>query len=579
MCGITSFFSFTNISKQNISSLQKCNLEMLYRGPDENDIWHNEKVALAHVRLSIIGVSNGHQPLFNEQKDLTLICNGEIYNYFELKEELENKGHTFSTQSDCEVIIHLYEEYGDQLNDKLDGMYAYCLYDSKKEKFLVARDRVGKKPLYYAILNDGIVFSSELKVIKNQFISSPEINFEILRQTQKYTYSISSEDTYIQQIKKIPAGCYGVLDAENGIKINKYCRETISPNSAINYNSACENIRALFLNAVKKRLHSEVPIAVLLSAGVDSSAIACAVKELGHEVHVLSAGYKGKHSVDERHEAKKLSDEKGFIWHEIELDAEEFEKSSNEIYSILDEPNGDVAMFAQYALYKKAKELGFTVLLSGNGGDELFYGYHAHNVYAEELNYLKDLNSLFPISSKKAIAKLLLEIPTIYKKRKSLNIHHTFPVYKSLQELALKLHIPFEREDWHRINTPYYIDKVYHFLKKAWLTNNCYFLADKLAMAHSIEVRCPFADRELINYVNTLTIENKFPKHLPKQLLKDALKDLLPDYVINRQKTGFTPPFEFINKMVNNYKPVFFEERPTHFSQLITDHFASKKII
>ncbi len=575
MCGITTYFSYDSISSSIIDKLQACNQEMRYRGPDENDIWHNGEVAMAHVRLSIIGVANGHQPIFNEDKTLVLICNGEIYNYTILKKELEEKGHVFSTQSDCETIVHLYEEYGESLNDKIDGMFAYCLYDINCKKLIAARDHAGKKPLYFAELTNGIVFSSELKVITENFITQPELNYEILRQTQKYSYSISAESTYVKQIKKIPSGNLAVISRQNGIRINRYFHRNIIPTYRGNYETACKRIKELFFSAVEKRLQSEVPVAILLSAGIDSSAIACVAKELGHEVHVITAGYTGNYKVDERNDAKRLCDEKGFIWHEVELNAFDFKNLPSEIFPRLDEPNGDVAMFAQWMLYEKAKKLGFKVLLSGNGGDELFYGYKLHNNYAKGLNYIKKVENAFPIRSLKNVYKLIKQAPDFFKNFRNINISNTYSVYKELELLAEKESIALEREDWHRINLQFYIDKVYYFLHYAWLTNNCYFLADKLAMAHSIEIRCPFADKELISFIDSLPLEYKYRNNKPKELFKNSMLEILPDYVLYRKKTGFTPPYSFINEILEGYTPSLFKEKPTHFSQFVTDHFAA----
>lgn len=580
MCGITAFFSFTKIDNIIIDKLSSCNNDMIYRGPDEQDIWNDDKVALAHVRLSIIGVENGHQPIFNEEKNIVLICNGEIYNYKSLKIELENKEHVFSTLSDCEVILHLYEEYGENFNSKLDGMFAYCLYDIKNQKLITGRDFAGKKPLYYSVLPEGIVFSSEVKVIKSHF-SNNTLNFENLRQVQKYSYSISINDTYIQSIKKIPNASFATITQKENIKIEKYSERNYKATFGGDYQEACNEVKRLLFNAVEKRLMSEVPVGVLLSAGVDSSAIAAITRHFRENVSVISAGYKGSFSVDERQEAKRFSDQMGLIWHDIELDSNDFSNSFNDILNHMDEPNGDIAMFAQFAIYKKAKEMGFKVLLSGNGGDELFYGYKPHNEYAESLRWLENnyLNDI--VKGKKgklkSILKQILSFNDNSKNNFLLNLRKTydFPVFDELNKLAFQQQIPFERIDWHRVDTEYYIDKIYYFFNYAWLTNNCYFLGDKLAMAQSIEMRSPFADKELISFIDTLPLDIKFPNQQPKKLLKDSLKTVLPEYVLNRPKTGFTPPHSFIKNIIDNYNPLFFNERPNTFPQLVTDFFAA----
>lgn len=584
MCGLNAFFSYTKVNQSQIDKIKLSNQDMIYRGPNEQDVWHNENIVLGQVRLSIIGVNNGHQPLFNEDKNLVLICNGEIYNYLELKKMLIEKGHKFRYTSDSEVILHLYEEYKEDLNSKLDGMFAYCLYDIKNNKLLVGRDTAGMKPLYYAKTSEGVVFSSELKVIKKYFLKGYSLNYEVLRQTQKFTHSISRNQTYIDEIYKLPYGSYASISQSNDftVKISSYFKRDIQPVFNGDYQEACNEIKRLLYKAVEKRLQSEVPLGILLSAGIDSSAIATIAKEFREEVHVLSAGYSGKHDVDERKEAKRLSDEMGFIWNEIELNENYFNSNFNKIMSVIDEPNGDVAMFAQWEIYKKAKSLGFTVLLSGNGGDELFYGYDIHNNYALGLDWLKYHKMNMPIlQSKQSIKYTIYNLyKTLIRNRRErilskINTRNDYPVHSKLEKMAIKQYIPLDRADWHRINYSEMIDNVYHFLHYAWLTNNCYFLADKLAMANSIEVRSPFADIELIKFIDTLPLSFKFKNQKPKQILKDSLKGVLPDYVLQRKKSGFAPPDSFVNNLISKHSADFTSDIST-FPQLVTDFYSNR---
>lgn len=581
MCGITVFFKFCKVDENDIKLIHLSNKEMSYRGPDEQDIWSYENIILGQVRLSIIGLSNGHQPLFSEDKNLVLVCNGEIYNYKALKKDLINKGHTFSSDSDSEVILHLYEEYEEKLFEKLDGMFAFCLYDLTKKRMLVSRDRSGKKPLYYSKVNNGFVFSSELKVIKKYFLKEISINYDVLRQVQQYSYSISPDETYINGIYKVPFSSYSLItNHTTHIQFKKYYKRVIDNTFRGTYQDACDEIRRLLFLSVEKRLQSDVPVGVLLSAGIDSSAISSIAREMKENVNVISLGYKGHHSIDERLEAKKLSKLKGFIWNEVELDINHYSGYFQEILSILDEPNADDAMFAQWGIYKYANSKGYKVLLSGNGGDELFYGYNSHNNYALGLNFIKEKSLQFPISSRKAVIKFLFQqfLDILFKKKKihynKLNLKMELPVMNELKILASESAIPLYRNDWHRDHYSNEIENVYYFLHYAWLTNNCYFLSDKLAMANSIEMRSPFADLDLINFVDTLPFEFKFKEGCPKQLLKDSLLDILPPLVLNRPKSGFTPPYEYMQSIIKQYNNKHFTEKPITYSQLVTDYFA-----
>ena len=212
MCGISAIYKYSNINDTDLHNLALMNEEMHYRGPDEHGVWNDAVCGLAHTRLSIIGLDNGRQPLFNEDESLVLICNGEIYNYIELKIELEQKGHHFRSDSDSEVILHLYEEYGVACLNELRGMFAFCLWDSIKKELFVARDRVGEKILYYSQLTDGFVFSTELKAILKYYIQEPQINGKCLAESIRYNFPIELQSTYVEQIKRLRSGEYALVN-------------------------------------------------------------------------------------------------------------------------------------------------------------------------------------------------------------------------------------------------------------------------------------------------------------------------------------------------------------------------------
>ena len=228
MCGISSLYQFTKISQQDKQNLMRMNREMHYRGPDGEGYWNDDTCAMAHTRLSIIGLDNGAQPLLNADKSLVLICNGEIYNYKELRQHVAERGYVCSTDSDCEVILYLYELYGEKCLQHLRGMFAFCLYDLKKKKLFAARDRVGEKTLYFAQLPTGIVFSTELKAILKYYIPNPQLNAHALAESIRFNYPLDNRNTYIEQIKRICAGEYAVVDAD-GLQLHTYWRLSHSP--------------------------------------------------------------------------------------------------------------------------------------------------------------------------------------------------------------------------------------------------------------------------------------------------------------------------------------------------------------
>jgi len=228
MCGITALFRYTNISESDREKLVQMNREMHYRGPDEVGIWTNQTCGLAHTRLSIIGLQNGRQPLFNEDKSLVLVCNGEIYNYIELKKSLETKGHIFNSDTDSETILHLYEEYGVKCLDHLRGMFAFCLWNIRTKQLFAARDRIGEKTLYYSILQTGVVFCTELKAIKKYFLDKTQIHVRSLAECIRYNYPIDLKNTWIEQVKRLQAGEYALVDAK-GPELHRYWRRDLTP--------------------------------------------------------------------------------------------------------------------------------------------------------------------------------------------------------------------------------------------------------------------------------------------------------------------------------------------------------------
>ncbi|KKP40256.1 MAG: Glutamine-hydrolyzing asparagine synthase, asparagine synthase (glutamine-hydrolysing) [Candidatus Peregrinibacteria bacterium GW2011_GWC2_33_13] len=581
MCGISGIFKYTQITEEEISKLHLINSQMRYRGPDDSDVWNTNKVALAQVRLSIIGLENGHQPIFNETKSIALICNGEIYNYKELKDELIKKGHVFYTETDSEVILHLYEEKDvDCLND-LRGMFAFAIYDINKEQLFIARDKVGKKPLYYSEIPCGLVFSSELKAIKNNFLSNPELDEKIIKNTMRYSYSVEISNTYIKQIKRIEPGEYVIIN-NNGFKKSKYWKKLNSYNFDGSYQEAKNKTLEILTESVQLRLRSDVPIAILLSGGIDSSAIACLARETNDNIHAITVGYEGVHDCDEREIAKQLCKEKNITWHNLELNQKDYKNYFDEYVSYLDEPVCDVAAIAQWGIYKKAKEEGFTVLLCGNGGDEIFYGYPAHNQTAENIQFIEDAKNF--LWQRRKLSKWVKYFWRNKTKLKSF-IETYNPYYfdnlfiKDMREFSYNWSdnndlsgFCFEKF----LNSEKYaIDAVYSYLFNIWLINNCYFLSDKLGMAHSLELRAPFADSKLIDFVSSLPMNYRYKEGHPKYFLKEILNEVVPDYILWGNKKGFTPPYEIINELIKNYNNKYFDVKLNSYNQILIDKFLS----
>lgn len=593
MCGISSVYRYTCTTQDDVRRIQAMNNSMHYRGPDDEGIWQDQHYVAGQVRLSIIGLEKGKQPLFNEDKSLVLICNGEIYNYIELKRQLSAKGHQFMSESDSETIIHLYEEYGTDCLQYLRGMFAFCLYNTKTCEVFAARDRMGEKTLYYAEIPCGVVFSTELKAILQQYIDQPQLDIRQLVAPIRYTGPIDNENTYIRQIKRLGNGEYLLVNTQ-GCRRYRYWDRHLLRNkvlSDISFDEAKKQTETLLRESVELCLRSDVPVAVMLSGGIDSSLVAKFAKDSGHEVHTITAGYKGAYDCDERAVAKRFAKEQGFIYHEIELDENDFRDCFDEFTQYIDEPITDAAALAQWALYKKVRALGFKVLLGGMGGDEIFYGYPYWNNLGESYAMRRKHESLFPIKQhKKEYIHFLA-----HNWRKILYANHPY-------EINDKSLCYWMRDDYYRfakdavcsfagetfllrdvnLNMPFpnvplgqEIDGIYDFQIDNIMMRAYLYLSDREGMGNSLEIRSPLIDYKLVEYVSALPMGIKYRHNCPKYFLKEVLRGIIPDYILFARKRGFTPPTPFIADVVNHYQYRFFNASYKFYNSVLADRLCS----
>lgn len=583
MCGINVIYKPNLISEKHISIVEKMNSEMKYRGPDAQIVWSNDSVVFGHVRLSIIGIDNGAQPIFSEDKNLVLICNGEIYNYIELKKELEKDGIIFHSDSDCETILFLYQKYGLDFVNHLRGMFAIVIWDKNKKEIIAVRDRMGKKPLYFSKGENGLVLSSEIKTITKYFLTNFSYNNLEITNALKYSYPLSSDKTIISEVDKIQPGEIVVFKGDS-VKKEKYwdVQEERNITTSGDY---FKDTHQLLKESVDIRLRSDVPIAVLLSSGIDSTTITALAKECRDEVHAITVGYKNQGKNDERELAKRFAKEKGIIYHEVELDQNDFKNYFEEYTATIDEPVCDIAAFAQWGIYKKAKDLGFKVLLSGIGGDELFYGYPLHSKLGEAWTVNNGLKQFFPIHSWKGVVAFT---KYVIQNKKQLNYHYKnsieslFMIYsfEKFKSFSSGLNTSnFQLEDIEMKFKNFKgngVEKMYAYFLNEWLINNCFYQTDKLAMGNSVEVRAPFADHKLIEFVMTIPFELKYNPSIPKCFLKEIMKNDLPDYILNMPKKGFSPPMDYINEIVGSYNSTFFESMLFDYNQVLTDKILTK---
>ena len=581
MCGINAIYRYAGINPGDRDALAGMNRDMIYRGPDDEGVWCGSQACLGMRRLSIIGVATGRQPLFNEDESLVLVCNGEIYNYRELKQDLQHRGHRFATDSDCEVIVHLYEEKGVACLDHLRGMFGLVLWDGRRQRLMAARDFVGEKPLYFSEIPGGVAFSSELKAIDRNLLARSDPDWNVIRQLMEYTYPVDLRQSFVKQIKRLLPGEYALVD-QSGVRLRKYWKPRFEPTYSGSRQNAQEDLVNLLLESIRMRFMSEVPIAVMLSGGIDSSAVAVLAAASQREVHAITVGYRGAPACDERRMARDLAAQKGLIWHEIELDVEDFQTSFEEYTAVIDEPVADPVCIPQWSIYKKAKALGFTVLLNGTGGDELFFGYPYHNLTARQMETAGQLKGFLPLSDSKRSAFADFFSKQFFEFSQSQRYLFEDPLdhLKAFPDYWRRW--PFQwpdRFDYRASNSQAaYLqearngyDQLAAILMATWLPANCLHISDKLGLGNGIEVRAPFLDHKLVEFTFSLPVEWRFSAAEPKSFLKQSLRGLVPDAILDAPKQGFTTPDDFLAGIVAESRNDFFNIPHHHFHTVLIE--------
>jgi asparagine synthase (glutamine-hydrolysing) len=549
MCGICGVIK-KNISLEDLDIVRQMNDKLIHRGPDDDGFFYDDKVALAMRRLSIIDIAGGKQPLFNEDKTIVLVANCEIYNYIELRDDLRNRGHRFSTNSDCETIIYAYEEYGEKFFEKLRGMFAFCLYDIKKKLVYLARDRMAEKPLYYNYENGRFIFSSEMKSLIN-FINKPEIDLESLDFFLSCQYVIEPS-TIVRQIRKLEAAHFLIFNINDcSLRTKKYWDPFKI--DIIEHNQE-QRIRESLEDVMKIIIRSDVPIGVSLSGGLDSSIIAImANKYSSNKIHAFTIGYPGQPDNDERQKAKSLASILSIPWHEIELTTESLVKDFPEMIFDMDDLIGDIAAYGYYQVAKEARRYNIPVLLNGMGSDEIFWGYAWFNMVVKNAK------------RKQSIPVFLREIFGGEKHYFTKYSHYQRPnnIFKNIYTKKFKKEIPIsflENNPLHYCHMSEIQLGLIVELFRLWLFPNCTSLGDRLSMASSIELRSPFLDVRVVETALGIARGNSEEYKLPfKDRLKNSVRNLVPKEILNRSKKGFQPPvFEWQKNIINNFKDYIF---------------------
>ncbi|MFH1750940.1 MAG: asparagine synthase (glutamine-hydrolyzing) [Candidatus Micrarchaeota archaeon] len=546
-----------------------CNA-ILHRGPNHGGYFIDKGISIGYRRLSIIDVSGGNQPIFNESGDIAIVYNGEIYNYKELKTELEGLGHVFETDSDTETIVHGYEEWGFNVLSRLRGMFAFAIYDSKKKRLFIARDPFGKKPLYYAVLGGVFAFASEIKALRVLPNFDKSFDYSAIDRFLALRF-IPAPDTVYKKVKKLPGGHYLVLQ-EGKIKIQKYWALSYLPQDHSEAYFA-KKVGRILEESVRMRLMSEVPLGAYLSGGLDSSSIVSLMaRNTDLPVKTFSVGF-GIAKYDELQYARAVSDEFSTDHHELLVKPESI-KDLPRIVWHLDEPMADPTAIPNYLLSKYAKKY-VTVVLTGEGGDEIFGGYEQYRIMQLAYKYGKlvprifrrhvvarmpkivprpVLDALFKYSSalgKKGIERFSTFISDLDNPARSyldlveiITNAEREQIYSSGELGATDL-TPFAQKTIKSMASDTLMSQMQLFDIKTELAEDLLMKVDKTAMAFSIEARAPLLDRVLAELAFTIPSGMKLKGGVEKHILKKAMHPLLPRAIIARKKTRFFVPLDY----------------------------------
>ena len=581
MCGFVGFCDDSKNKKKIIRDMADI---IKHRGPDSDGYYVDNNIALGFRRLSIIDLDKGSQPIFNEDKDKVIVFNGEIYNYKEIREELKSKGHKFSTNTDTEVILHGYEEYKEDILNKLRGMFTFVIYDIKEKSLFGARDFYGIKPFYYYYDNENFLFGSEIK----SFLGSPnfkkELNKDMLSQYLTFQCSIG-EDTFFKNTYKLLPGHYFIYK-DKELEVKKYYEVKLEPNDDKSLEEWVSGIREVIDNSVLAHKVSDVEVGSFLSSGVDSSLIA----KLSSVDKTFTVGYDNK-KYSEIDYAKEFSDKINVSNVSKKISKEEYFKEFSNVQYYMDEPLADASAVMLYFLSKTASK-HVKVCLSGEGADEIFGGY---NIYHEP--YSVSWYNKIPYFIRKCIGIL------VYPFRNYTGFNFLYRRSKKIEDRYIGNAFIFEPNDAKKIvnfnygnktykdfTKPYYdkvsdldvVTKMQYIDFNFWLIYDILLKADKMSMANSLEVRVPYLDREVIEYASKLPSKYKIVGNETKYAFRKVAKEELADKVADKKKLGFPVPIREWLKEDDVYQENMFLEsgyffKPKKIIKLLDDHRAGKR--
>lgn len=590
MCGIAGYVDYKNAIRHR-KELKMMTEIILHRGPDSVGYYEDDAVGLGFRRLSIIGITNGQQPILNEDKSMVLSFNGEIYNYRSIREQLKEQGHIFTTDSDSEVLLHGYEEYGRGILERLRGMYCFVIWDIGNRRLFAARDGFGIKPFYYTRPSeDELVFGSEIKSLLAHSSVKKELNEEAVYSYLSFQFS-AREESFFKGIYELPPGHFLTFSEEGGLEIREYWDPVFATQEGMELSTAVKKIEEVFEDSVKVHLTADTEVGSFLSGGIDSSYVVSTAKcPKTFTVGFSDDGY------SEIAYAKELADKLGVENYSKVITPEEYWESIPKVMYHMDEPVADPAAVALYFVSQLASSY-VKVVCSGEGADELFGGYNVYQtvIAAQALSFL-------PEGLRRAVAGLMKALPFRFKGKEylirtgtPLSERYIGNAYifreKEIDRLLVKTK---GKKKTSELTAPYYerakdfddVQKMQYIDMKFWLRGDILRKADRMSMAHSLELRVPFLDYEVMKVAGSLPLSLKVDKKTTKKALRLAARKNTPKASTERRKLGFPVPIRVWlreEKYYEKVKEVLLRPYMTRYFRqeemlrLLNDHYRQKK--
>ncbi len=602
MCGIAGIYNYGSSAPVGIDPLRAMAASLVHRGPDDEGIYQDGALGLSFRRLSIIDLERGAQPISNEDGSVWSILNGEIYNYLDLREDLENKGHRFKTKADSEVIPHLYEEYGHSFAEHMRGMFAVGLWDAVKRQLLVVRDRLGIKPVYYWDDGSTFAFASEIKGLLASGVVERGVDLQALSDYITFRY-VPAPATMFRGVMKVPPG-HMLTVGEAGLRIDQYWdfRFESGPNGGDR--DLEERLRVMLRECVRMRLMSDVPLGALLSGGIDSSMIVATMSDLvDSPVKTFSVGFESAGPLSELPYAKMISERFGTDHHEILVNYDDLVRNLPDLVWHQDEPVTEPAAIPTYMVSKLARE-HVVVVLTGEGADELFAGYPQYGLESWAARYQMIPGAIRDRLIRPIVSSLPFGFRRLRVVERSLSTVSDADRWSSWfagfagaekesllsKDLMASVEDPtgarvFERHI-SRLGAAHPVEKMLYVDTKVWLPDDLLMKMDKMSMAASLEARVPFLDHKLVEFAAGMPLRVKLDGLQGKGVLRRMAKGVLPKEIIGRKKVGFVVPINvwFRRDLKPLLESMLFSSRsldrgyfePGYLSKLVTEHTAGK---